>query len=77
MGLACASLPRTAAAAPETPPRRETPLLEHWRFVQDDTLADAVALASSGAGWREVGLPHTWNGNDAASTAQTDPDSKP
>lgn len=43
------------------------PLLENWRFVQDDTLSDDEALASTGADWAPVRLPHTWNAQDAAS----------
>jgi beta-galactosidase len=72
-GLACS----VASAAPLDPIRRETPLLDHWRFVQDDALPETTALASNGADWQTVSLPHTWNMKDAASTAQTGPDSKP
>lgn len=75
--LVCAGMPCTSSAASADAVRRETPLLEHWRFAQDDTLADGAALGSSGAGWGTVSLPHTWNMSDAASTAQTGPDSKP
>lgn len=56
--------------------RTTTPLLQNWKFVQDDVLSDAAALAASGAAWQTVSLPHTWNGSDAASTAQTTPASK-
>ncbi|HEX8788251.1 MAG TPA: glycoside hydrolase family 2 TIM barrel-domain containing protein [Telluria sp.] len=75
--LACAGLQADASAAPFDALRRTTPLLDHWRFVQDDALPDDAALASTGAGWQTVSLPHTWNMLDAASTAQTGPDSKP
>jgi beta-galactosidase len=77
--LACATLSCSGAAAAvaDKPVRRTTPLLDHWRFIQDDALADDAALASTGAGWQSVSLPHSWNMHDAASTAQTKPDSKP
>jgi beta-galactosidase len=75
--LACIGIPCTASAAKDNPVRHETPLPEHWRFVQNDALADSAALASSGADWQDVSLPHTWNMHDAASTAQTNPESKP
>lgn len=75
--LACSSISFTSSAATGDTVRRETPLLEHWRFVQNDTLADSAALASSGTDWQAVSVPHTWNMTDAASTAQTSPDSKP
>ena len=75
--VGCAIMPCVANAITDKVIRRETPLLEHWRFTQDDTLADGAALASSGADWQTVSLPHTWNMTDAASTAQTSPDSKP
>ena len=75
--LACANLACPVAARACEPVRRETALLDHWHFVQDDALADASALASTGAGWQVVSLPHSWNMIDAASTAQTGPDSKP
>jgi len=44
-----------------------------WRFVQDDALTDAQALADDGSTWSNVTLPHTWNEKDAASIAQTTP----
>ncbi|RJG09574.1 glycoside hydrolase family 2 protein, partial [Massilia cavernae] len=56
--------------------RTTTPLLQSWKFVQDDALSDDAALVASGAAWQTVSLPHTWNGSDAASTAQTTPASK-
>lgn len=48
-----------------------------WRFIQDDALTDEQALAASGENWNTVALPHTWNAQDAASTAQTTPASVP
>jgi beta-galactosidase len=66
-----------APAVPADPPRRETPLLDNWRFVLDDELSEAVALDADVRGWETVRLPHTWNRQDAASIAQTTPDSKP
>jgi len=44
-----------------------------WRFLQSDALTDDAALASTGAAWQEVSLPHTWNARDAASTTATTP----
>jgi beta-galactosidase len=70
--LACA-----AGAAAGDAPRRTTPLTDRWKFVQDDALADAAAVDADGTGWQSVALPHSWNAADAASTAQTGPDSKP
>lgn len=43
------------------------PLMENWRFVQDDNLSDKEALESTGERWQTVNLPHTWNAEDAAS----------
>lgn len=43
------------------------PLMENWQFVLDDGLTDEQVLASDGAGWQVVNLPHTWNAQDAAS----------
>ncbi|MFL6636252.1 MAG: glycoside hydrolase family 2 TIM barrel-domain containing protein [Massilia sp.] len=77
-GIALAALLACAAgAAAGDAPRRTTPLTDHWKFVQDDALTDAAAAGTDGAGWQAVALPHTWNMADAASTAQTGPDSKP
>ncbi|WP_151637665.1 glycoside hydrolase family 2 TIM barrel-domain containing protein [Noviherbaspirillum aerium] len=47
-----------------------------WRFIQNDSLTDAAALADSATSWTRVSLPHSWNENDAATTVQTNPDSK-
>ncbi len=58
------------------PVRATTSMMENWKFIQDDQLTDAAALASSGAAWESVNLPHTWNSKDAASIAQTTPQSK-
>ena len=41
-----------------------------WKFIQDDSMTDDKALASSGRGWTTVTLPHTWNAKDAASTVK-------
>src|SRR5690606_3360910 len=60
------------AQAPEiTALRSVQPLLDGWKFVQDDSLSDEVALAASGNDWRSVTLPHTWNAEDAASFDST------
>lgn len=56
--------------------RSSTDLLQGWKFVQDDSLSEADALANSGNSWSDVRLPHTWNATDAAQTAQTSPTSK-
>ncbi len=70
---------RSDSAAPLTPSvdagelRNVTPLVQKWSFVQDDSLSDAQALASDGSNWSTVTLPHTWNSNDAATTAQSTP----
>jgi beta-galactosidase len=53
--------------------RAVTPLTQGWRFVQDDMLIEADALANDGNSWSSVSLPHTWNATDAATTAQTSP----
>jgi beta-galactosidase len=73
--LACEGGASGAAAGDAA--RRTTPLTERWKFVQDDARTDAAAVAADGTGWTSVVLPHTWNRSDAASTAQTGPDSKP
>lgn len=69
-----------ASVAPGVPPRVSTasvrmlrPLAAGWRFVQDDAMSDEGALASTGAAWQPVTLPHTWNATDAASTTATVP----
>ncbi|HXU07141.1 MAG TPA: glycoside hydrolase family 2 TIM barrel-domain containing protein [Polyangia bacterium] len=53
--------------------RQERRLQTGWKFLLDEKLTDAAALASTGAGWQEVRLPHTWNAQDAASTHATKP----
>lgn len=53
--------------------RTAKPLMENWLFVQDDALTDVQALATDGAKWTSVSLPHTWNATDAATTAQSTP----
>lgn len=47
--------------------RATQPLMEGWRFVQDDDLSDDDALAATAGDWEVVTLPHTWNAEDAAS----------
>ena len=64
------------AAVNSTELRTSTSLLQGWKFVQDDSLTEADALANSGNSWSDVTLPHTWNATDAAQTAQTSPTSK-
>src|SRR3982751_1756477 len=68
-----APAPAPAPVATSTPLRAVTPLMQGWRFVQDDVLTDAQALASDGTNWGTVNLPHTWNATDAATTAQSTP----
>src|SRR5688572_4999165 len=46
--------------------RRVQSLMRNWKFVQDDALTNEAALASTGADWPTVSLPHTWNAEDAA-----------
>jgi beta-galactosidase len=41
--------------------------MENWKFTKDDRLSVDDALASTGAAWDTVNLPHTWNAKDAAS----------
>jgi beta-galactosidase len=53
--------------------RTSQALTQGWKFVQDDSLTDAAALASTGQNWQDVSLPHTWNAQDAASTKATVP----
>jgi len=64
--------PSASARGPATPAAEEVrslrPLVSGWRFVQDDALTDEAALASTADHWTPVGLPHTWNAQDAAST---------
>jgi beta-galactosidase len=69
--LSCAAMADAAPAAP----RAVMPLTQNWRFVQDDVLDDAAALAADGRTWQSVNLPHTWNARDAASIVQTTPGS--
>src|SRR5690606_26204982 len=52
--------------------RSTTPLMENWRFIQDDNLTDEEALASNAAHWEEISLPHTWNA-EAATIGQSPP----
>jgi beta-galactosidase len=52
--------------------RTTTDLNQNWRFVQDDRLTDAAALADTISDWELVTLPHTWNAQDAASLHATD-----
>jgi beta-galactosidase len=68
-GPATATAPQSARAV--------VPLSAGWRFIQDDALSVQSALEDDGARWTPVALPHTWNAHDAASTAQTGPESKP
>lgn len=55
------------------PVRVVTPLMQGWKFTQDDGLSEAQALASDATNWNSVTLPHTWNATDAATTAQSTP----
>ena len=49
------------------PLRNVQPLMEGWKFVQDDDLSDDEALSTAAEDWESVTLPHTWNAEDAAS----------
>ncbi|RZL42165.1 MAG: hypothetical protein EOP72_06605 [Variovorax sp.] len=68
--------PGPIATAPvvTTDATRTTTLLnKDWRFVLDDNLTEAQALAGGLANGAAVALPHTWNAADAATTAQSTP----
>jgi beta-galactosidase len=52
--------------------RTTTSLMQNWKFIQNDDLADDGALASTAANWETINLPHTWNA-EAASTSKTAP----
>ena len=65
-----------AAVVSTVESRTVAPLLQNWKFIQDDVLTDADALANDGSSWSNVTLPHSWNATDAAQTAQTSPTSK-
>lgn len=47
-----------------------------WKFIQNDSLTESAALADNASSWTKVSLPHSWNENDAATTVQTNPNSK-
>ena len=69
--LAAADAAAGSAAAPTAPElRTTTPLDKGWKFVQDDRLTDAAALATNGAGWQTVDLPHTWNAAEPSLSAR-------
>src|SRR6185436_1185673 len=53
--------------------RRVQSLTQNWKFVQNDALTDDAALASTGADWQTVSVPHTWNVEDAAGLHVTKP----
>ncbi|MFT4174674.1 MAG: glycoside hydrolase family 2 TIM barrel-domain containing protein [Rhodocyclaceae bacterium] len=65
--------PSSAVNVTTDPTRTVTPLLDDWKFTQDDFLTDAQALSNGATNWSNVTLPHTWNANDAATVAQTSP----
>jgi beta-galactosidase len=67
--------PSTPAApvATTAEARAVTPLMQGWRFTQNDSLTDDQALAAQADTWARVSLPHTWNAQDAATTAQSTP----
>ena len=48
-------------------------LAENWKFTLDDSMSDEAALRASGAQWKTVALPHTWNARDAAGMNVTAP----
>ncbi len=64
---------KSASSVDTTELRTTTSLMQNWKFVQDDTLTDEAALRSTGADWKTVSLPHTWNAHDAASLHATKP----
>ncbi len=49
-------------------------LTKNWRFVLDESLSDEQALGANKSNWLSVNLPHTWNAVDAATTAQSTPE---
>jgi beta-galactosidase len=63
----------TTASIVGDEPRAVQPLMHNWKFIFDDVLTDKGALASTGADWEPVSLPHTWNAKDAAGTHITAP----
>ena len=67
------SPPVTTAPVTTDAVRTTTALNKDWRFVLDDGLTDAQALAASLPNAVPVTLPHTWNAVDAATTAQSTP----
>ncbi|WP_370680246.1 glycoside hydrolase family 2 TIM barrel-domain containing protein [Comamonas sp. GB3 AK4-5] len=69
---ATGSIPRNAPVTVEAV-RGVSTLAAGWKFIQDDALTDAQALASDAAAWSAVTLPHTWNAIDAAKIEQTTP----
>ena len=74
--IALGAAPRAVGQVPPSEtaePRALQTLAAGWRFVQDDAMTEAAALAATGDGWAAVSLPHTWNANDAASTNATVP----
>jgi beta-galactosidase len=48
-------------------------LAQNWKFTLDDAMSDEAALRASGAQWKTVALPHTWNARDAAGMNVTEP----
>jgi beta-galactosidase len=69
LGAAPGASERVPATSSAQDVRSLRPLAAGWRFVQDDALTDEAALAATADHWTPVGLPHTWNAQDAASTS--------
>lgn len=65
--------PVTTAPVTTDAVRTTTALNKDWRFVLDENLTEAQALATGLPNAAPVTLPHTWNTADAATTAQSTP----
>jgi beta-galactosidase len=65
--------PATTAPVTTDAIRTTTALNKDWRFVLDENLTEAQALAADLPNAVPVTLPHTWNTADAATTAQSTP----
>ena len=71
-----AGLVAAGCAGAAVPERSTSALSAGWRFSMDAGVTEQRALAGDG-GWQPVAMPHSWNAADAASIAQTTPESKP
>src|SRR5262245_55810597 len=61
----CASLdiPLTKAFTPPPEIRRDTSLIDGWRFIKSD-LAGAEQESFDDQSWDVISVPHTWNAED-------------